>query len=80
MSCYLRHLRTQLEQAGIEPGRQDRKALDRFLHGYVGVPYKDCSSVWKRIKETVLADETSQTKLVAALAVRSVELRKRSVQ
>jgi len=40
MSCYLRHLREELEQAGIDIDDMDLKRLDQAIHKVVGVGYK----------------------------------------
>jgi hypothetical protein len=50
MSCYLRHLRSELAQVGIDIDEIDRKKLDRAIHKVVGVGYKDCPKAWKGVK------------------------------
>ena len=40
MSCYLRHLRAELEKVGIDIDEMDRKRLDQAIHKVVGVGYK----------------------------------------
>jgi hypothetical protein len=36
-------------RAGIEVTKENKKALDRAIHSYVGIEYKDCSSTWKKV-------------------------------
>ena len=42
MSCYLRHLKDILSEAGIEVTAANRKEIDRAFHQITGVPYKEC--------------------------------------
>jgi len=51
MSCYLRHIKGILEEAGIEVTPVDKKQIDRAIHQAVGVDYKDCPATWKRLKQ-----------------------------
>jgi uncharacterized protein with HEPN domain len=44
-------------RAGIEVTKENKKALDRVIHSYVGVEYKDCSSTWKEVKKKLAEDE-----------------------
>ncbi len=67
MSCYLRHLKGEIEQAGIELTKQNRKAVDELLHSYVRVKYKNCPRAWRAIKNAIRSDDESRAKLVAAL-------------
>jgi uncharacterized protein with HEPN domain len=46
-------------RAGIEVTKENKKALDRAIHSYVGVEYKDCSSTWKEVKKKLAEDEES---------------------
>lgn len=50
MSCYLRHLRAELEQAGIKLDEGNRKKIDQAIHKVAGVGYKDCPKAWKETK------------------------------
>lgn len=59
MSCYLRHLTAELQQAGIEFGDEDRKKLDQAIHRSVGVGYKDCPKAWKEVKNQMTKDKKS---------------------
>jgi len=44
-------------RAGIEVTKENKKALDRAIHSYVGVEYKDCSSTWREVKKKLAEDE-----------------------
>ncbi len=57
MSCYLRHLSEELEEAGITVTKENRKDIDKALHSLVGVEYKNCSSTWKKLKEMLQTEE-----------------------
>jgi hypothetical protein len=42
MSCYLRHLREILEEAGVGlKGKAGRRVADKAIYDLVGVEYKD---------------------------------------
>ena len=69
MSCYFRHMKDIIEEAGIQVTQENKKDLDRILHQLVGVEYKSCSPTWKGIK-VLRADQASRRKLVADLRAR----------
>lgn len=56
MSCYLRHMKQILSVAGIEVTPNNKKKVDEAIHKLVGVEYKDCSRVWKSIKQDLAGD------------------------
>ena len=56
MSCYLRHIKGILEEAGIEVNPGNRKQIDQAIHQAVGVDYKDCPATWKRLKQEIMTD------------------------
>ena len=64
MSCYLRHLKDILSEAGVEVTPENRKQVDRAIHEAMGVGYKDCPTTWKRLKQQVLGDEAKRRDLV----------------
>lgn len=71
MSCYFRHMAGLLAEAGIDldevkADKDRKKELDRRIHAFVEVEYKDCPTTWARVKE-VLADERKRARLVKAL-------------
>ncbi len=51
MSCYFRHLQGILKEAGIEVTSTNRKQIDQAVHKIVGVTYKDCPAVWRKLKQ-----------------------------
>ena len=57
MSCYFRHLKKILNEAGIEATPDNRKQIDRAIHDIVGVTYKDCPATWKKLKQEIAGDE-----------------------
>jgi hypothetical protein len=56
MSCYLRHLRAELEQMGIIIDEGSRIKLDQAIHRAVGVKFKDCPKAWKEVKGRMASD------------------------
>ncbi len=44
MSCYFRHMKNILHEAGIEVTPGNKKDIDQAFHRIVGVSYKDCPS------------------------------------
>jgi hypothetical protein len=67
MSCYLRHLKEILDEAGIEVDSGNKKRIDSAFHQIVGVTYKDCPATWKALKQALLADEGKRQELVQKL-------------
>lgn len=67
MSCYFRHLKSILEEAGIDVTASNKKEIDRAFHNIVGVAYKDCPLTWKRLKRDFLSDETRRRDLIVRL-------------
>ena len=51
MTCYFRHMTDIFSQLGIEITPDNKKEIDRKIHEYLGVEYKNCSQTWKLIKE-----------------------------
>ena len=56
MTCYFRHMGEIFTQIGIEVTPENKKELDRKIHEYLGVEYKNCSQTWRLIKERRAAD------------------------
>jgi hypothetical protein len=67
MSCYFRHMKDILEEAGIEITTENKKDIDRVIHGLVGVQYKDCSPAWKALKERIKGDAEARRKFISEL-------------
>ena len=64
MSCYFRHMKDILDEAGIEVTPNNKKAIDQAFHQIVGVSYEDCPTTWKRLKQEPSGDEQKRRELV----------------
>jgi len=67
MSCYFRHLKDVLEEANIEVTPANRKQVDQAIHQIVGVTYKHCPEVWKRLKQQLTGDEEKRQEFISQL-------------
>ena len=67
MSCYFRHLKDILSEAGIEVTPSNKKQIDRAVHGIVGVTYKDCPATWKKLKQEILGNEQKRWDFIKKL-------------
>ena len=67
MSCYFRHMKDVLEEAGIEVNKENKKDVDRIIHGLVDVEYKDCPPAWKAVKEHIQGDEKARQQFIKKL-------------
>ena len=67
MSCYLRHVKEILREAGIEATAGNKKQIDRAFHQIVGVDYQDCPATWKRLKQELAGDEQKRWELIQKL-------------
>jgi hypothetical protein len=56
MTCYFRHLTEVFRKAGIMVTDENKREIDRAIHGIVGVEYKNCPATWREVK-TRLADD-----------------------
>ena len=57
VTCYFRHMKDSFGRVGVEVTDENKRDLDRAIHAYVGVEYKDCSSTWRAVKESLAEDE-----------------------
>jgi hypothetical protein len=57
MTCYFRHLNAVFDKAGVAVTKENRKDVDRVIHGIVGVEYKNCSATWRAVKKRMAEDE-----------------------
>jgi len=57
VTCYFRHLQRVFEKARIKVTGENKREIDRLIHGIVGVDYKNCPSAWKEVKKRVAEDE-----------------------
>jgi molecular chaperone GrpE (heat shock protein) len=64
MSCYLRHMKDVLDEAGIVVTPANRKQVDQAVHQAVGVAYKDCPTTWKKVKQDITGDENKRRALI----------------
>ncbi len=67
MSCYFRHMKDVLEEAGIRITEKNKKEVDRLLHELVGVEYKHCSPTWKAIKGHIKEDPAARKRFIERL-------------
>ena len=56
MTCYFRHMKDIFLDIGVEVTPENKRDIDRIIHGIVGVEYKNCSPTWKAIKEKLAED------------------------
>ncbi len=67
MSCYFRHIKDILGEAGIEITPANKKRLDQAIHQILGVQYKDCPATWKRLKQEIMGNEPKRQELIRKL-------------
>jgi len=67
MSCYFRHMKEILEEAGVEVTKENKKDIDRVIHGLVDVGYKNCSPAWKAVKEQIKTDDKTKNRFIKRL-------------
>ncbi|MFP3897804.1 MAG: hypothetical protein ACLFVD_00600 [Dehalococcoidia bacterium] len=67
MSCYLRHVKDILSEAGIEVTASNKKQIDRAFHEMVDVEYKDCTTTWRMLKQNVIGDDQKRRELIRRL-------------
>ncbi len=74
MSCYFRHMKDVLAEAGIEITPENKKKVDQAIHKLVAEEYKNCSPTWKAVKTHIKNDETARAQFIQKLkrAVSSV--------
>ncbi|MFC2052552.1 hypothetical protein ACFLT4_07485 [Chloroflexota bacterium] len=69
MSCYLRHIKDILDEAGIAVTPANKKQIDQAVHQAVGVTYKSCPATWEKIKEDVKDNEAKRRVLIKQLQI-----------
>lgn len=47
------------QKAGITITKENKKDIDRAIHGIVGIEYKNCSATWKEVKKRLAEDKES---------------------
>ena len=56
-----------LEEAGVEVTKENKKDIDRVIHGLVDVEYKNCSPAWKAFKEQIKIDDKTKNSFINTL-------------
>jgi hypothetical protein len=56
-----------LAEAGVEVTAENRKQIDRVFHELMGVPYKDCPTTWRKLKQELAGDAAGRKRLVRRL-------------
>ncbi|MDD5037873.1 MAG: hypothetical protein PHN78_00915 [Dehalococcoidales bacterium] len=64
MSCYIRHVKDLLDEAGVEVTARNRKEIDQAFHQIVGTTYRDCPTTWKRLKQELANNEDKRRELI----------------
>ena len=67
MSCYFRHIKDILDEAGIKVTSSNKKQIDQAIHQIVGVAYKDCPATWEKLKQQIIGDEQKRRDLTKKL-------------
>lgn len=67
MSCYLRHMKDILNEAGITVTPANRKRIDEVFHQMAGVTYKDCPAAWRSLKQDFLGYDQRRRQLMREL-------------
>ncbi len=57
MTCYFRHLKQVFTRLGIEVASDNKREIDKIIHGVVGVDYKNCQAAWKEVKKRLAENE-----------------------
>ena len=50
MTCYVRHLKEQMAEAGLADDRAGRREADRRVRAGLGMLDADCPDVWRTVK------------------------------
>lgn len=69
MTCYLRHLKDVLDQAGVSPGdKTERRQVDQAIRDIVGIQQTGikCPEIWKQVK-AYLQEPQGQQELIRGL-------------
>lgn len=69
MTCYFRHIQLVFKKAGVLVSSENKREIDRVIHGIVGVKYKNCPATWREVKRRISEDEEAfVTELKKSLA------------
>ena len=67
MSCYFRHMKDILDEAGVVITKENKKEIDRIIHNLVNVEYKNCPTTWRPVKERIKGDEEARRRFITML-------------
>lgn len=67
MSCYFRHIKDIIDEAGIKLTPDNKKLVDQAIHRLVKVTYKDCPLTWKTFKQQIMSDEPKKQAFIKKL-------------
>jgi len=67
VSCYFRHIKDILQEAGVNVSPGNRNQIDQAIHQIVGSIYKDCPGAWKKLKQQILGDEQKRQDFIKKL-------------
>ncbi len=67
MSCYFRHLKDVLTEAGMVVTPDNKSQIDEAIHDMMGTTNEDCPTTWSRLKQDVLGDEQKRRALIEKL-------------
>ena len=67
MSCYFRHIKDILADAGIEVTPQNKRQVDQAVHRVLGVAYEECPKTWKLLKQQIKGDEKRRQEFISRL-------------
>ena len=56
-----------LEESGIEVTKENKKDIDKIIHGMVDVEYKNCPPTWKAVKEHIKGDDRAKSRFIKNL-------------
>jgi hypothetical protein len=56
-----------LDEAGIEVTRENKKHIDRIIHGLVDVAYKNCPPTVKAVKDPIKGDDRAKSRFIKIL-------------
>ena len=59
MACYFRHIQHIFKKAGIEVTSENKREVDRVIHGIVGIEYTNCPAAWREVQKRISEDEES---------------------
>jgi ATP-dependent Zn protease len=45
------------EKAGVTVTKENKKDIDKVIHGIVRTSYKNCSATWKEVKKRIAEDK-----------------------